>query len=113
MLVDVYANRRMLAPQYEVQSFFGRLENIVVVHFSATAQLALDAEATVILAGIRQCEINATNSMETSFYSRKGRFEVVDITCVQCLIGRIQNGQRWAIIDRSDRLQQSQYAIEE
>jgi hypothetical protein len=113
MLVDIYANRRRLAPKFQVQSFYGRLENIVVVHLSSTAQLVLDSCSTLILAAIRQCEVNATNSIGMPFYSKMGRFEVVDMTCVQCLIGRIKTDQQWAIIDRSDGLQQSHYAIEE
>jgi len=113
MLVDIYANRRMLTPKYKVQSFFGRLENLFVIHFSATAQLALETGSTLILAGIRQCEVNATNWLGYSFYSSMARFEVVDMTCVQCLVGCVKNGKRWAIIDHSDRLQQSHYAIDD
>ena len=79
MLVDIHANNRRMASRFEARPYFGQLENILVVHLPATPQLALDNESTLILAGIRQCEINATNSMGMPFYSKMGRFEVVDI----------------------------------
>lgn len=113
MLVDIHANNRRTRPKFEVRPFFGRLENILVVHMPATAQLALDTGSTLILAGIRQCEVDATNSLGMPFYSKTGRFEVVDITCVQCLVGRVQNDKQWAIIDRSGGLQRSYYAADE
>jgi hypothetical protein len=111
MLVDIHANNRRLAPKFEVQTFSGQLENILVVRLPATPQLALDTGSTLILAGIRQC-VNAINSMGL-FYSKMGRFEVVDMTCVQCLVGRVENDKRWAIIDRSGELQRSFYAADE
>jgi hypothetical protein len=113
MLVDIHATKRRVASKFEVKSFYGQLENILVICLPATAQLALATETTLILAGIRQCEIDSTNSMGMSLYSKMGRFEVVDMTCVQCLVGRVQNNKRWAIIDRSCGLQRSYYAADE
>lgn len=113
MLVDIHARRKTLAPEYEVKTFYGQLENILVICLSAHAMSAFGSGPILLMAGIRQCEVNATNSMGFSIYSNMGQFEVVDMTCVQCLVGRIPNGKRWAIIDRTDTLQQSHYIIEE
>jgi hypothetical protein len=33
-----------------------------------------------------------------------GRLDVVDVTCLQCLVGRVKDNNRWAIIDRSGHL---------
>jgi hypothetical protein len=30
-----------------------------------------------------------------------GQLDVVDITCVQCLVGQMKDGNMWAILDRS------------
>lgn len=113
MLVDIHANNRRTASKFEIQSFFGRLENILLIRLPAAPQLDINTGSTLILAGIRQCEVDAINSMGMHFYSKMGRFEVVDMTCVQCLIGRVQNGNRWAIIDRSGGVQRSHYSAEE
>src|SRR5215510_6108194 len=104
MLVDIHTNNRRMAPKFEVQPFFRWMENILVICLPATPELALDNVSMLILAGIRQCEIDATNSMGMPFHSKTGRFKVVDITCIQCLVGRIQNDKKWAIIDRSGGL---------
>jgi hypothetical protein len=113
MLVDIHANNARRMPRFEVKSFYGQLQNILVVHLPATPQLALDSEATLILAGIRQCVVTATNSMGMLFYAKMGPFEVVDMSCVMCLVGRIQTDGRWAIIDRSSGLQRSYYAADQ
>lgn len=113
MLVDKHANNKRLPPKFEVQSFYGRLENILVIRLPATPQLDLDTESLLMLTGVRQCEVTATNSMDMPYYSKMGRFEVVDMSCVQCLVGRIQKDKQWAIIDRSGKLQQSHYAVDE
>lgn len=36
------------------------------------------------------------------YYSREGYLEVVDMECVQRLVGRVKDGNEWAIIDRSE-----------
>jgi len=48
--------------------------------------------------------IEDSNSLDMHFYRDVGVLDVVDITCLQCLVGRVKDGARWAIIDRSGRL---------
>jgi len=43
------------------------------------------------------------------YYKEEGRLEVVDMTSVQCLVGRVKVGNKWAIIDRSTTLSQPFY----
>lgn len=68
---------------------------------------SLHSETTYILAAVNRCVISARNSMDMPIYDRLGRTEVVDITSVQCLIGRVPVGSQWAIIDRTGEVQQS------
>lgn len=44
-------------------------------------------------------------------YAKMGGYEIVDIKCLQCLIGRVPftNGKKWAILDRTDASQRSNY----
>jgi hypothetical protein len=112
MLVDIHASRRHLAPKFEVKSFFGQLQYIFVICLPATPQLGLDSEETLILVGVHPCVVDATNSIGMPFYSKMGPFEVVDMACIQCLIGCIQIGKQWAIIDHSGGLLQSYYAAD-
>jgi hypothetical protein len=45
--------------------------------------------------------------MNMPIYQRIGKTEVVDMTCVQCLVSRVPTGPKWAIIDHTGTIQQS------
>ena len=73
---------------------------------------ACDPE-TLILAYIHSCNPRYTNSLGMTLYDRMGVYEVVDITTVQCLVGRVP--RKWpdpdfyAIVDRSSSVNRSIY----
>lgn len=61
---------------------------------------------TIFLAAIQTCTnpTRATNGLDLHYYTKMGRIEVVDMTCVQCLVGRVKDpvvNNGWIIIDRS------------
>jgi hypothetical protein len=117
--VDIHENRRNLAPEFSdtPTPFFGQLQHILVVRLPPAQELdhELRSESTYILASIHSGKIEAVNSMGMPVYSRMGRTEVVDITCVQCLVGRVPTGQnnQWVIIDRTGTTQQSVHLRDE
>ena len=87
----------------EPHVFFGQLQNVFVVVLEASSALQLGQNTTLILAAIRSCadsKMKAENGFY--YYSREGPLEVIDLNCVQCLVGRIRDGSGWAIVDRSD-----------
>lgn len=52
--------------------------------------------------------------LDIHFYSRTGALDVIDITSVQSLIGRVKDtNDDWAIIDRSGALARAQWLGEE
>jgi hypothetical protein len=110
-LNERYRNRPPLYAQ-EPTAFFGQLLHILVVRLPPACELdrrdtALQSETTYILAAVHRCVVSARNSMDMPVYDKMGRIEVVDITSVQCLIGRVPVGTNWAIIDRTGEIQQS------
>ncbi|KAF5374458.1 hypothetical protein D9615_009129 [Tricholomella constricta] len=109
LLVDKHARSRDREPEYEPQSFYGQLENIFVVKLPATPDLELVQPATLILAAIRTCTVEAENSLDMHYYKRQGRTEVVDMTSVQCVVGRVKVGNMYAIIDRSGSMARGYY----
>jgi hypothetical protein len=119
MLVDVYAHRRNTPPKFELQTFYGQLTHIYRVHFSAAVPaLQIDEPTTFILAAIRTCVMEPDDHLlkgiDTHFYSRHGALDVIDITSVQSLVGRVQDtGGNWAIIDRSGGLARAVWAGDE
>jgi len=83
------------------------------VQLPQSAELGLEQPTVLVLAGIKSCILTAKNSLEMPYYSDQGRYEVVDITTVQCLIGRIRRGNKWGIIDRSGNLVQTYFVTQE
>ncbi|KAK0458724.1 uncharacterized protein EV420DRAFT_1620490 [Desarmillaria tabescens] len=110
MLVDRHARRRNAAVNFVREMFYGQLQHIYVIHFgSPCLQLGLeDPETTFILAAIRSCkciESEQIRGLDIHFYNSLGQLHVIDITAIQCLVGRVPCGEnKWAVIDRSGTL---------
>ena len=65
----------------------------------------------LFLAGIHLYLLEVKNSLNMPYYQLMGPFEVVDMTCVQCLVAWIpETEKRWAIIDHSGYIARSFYA---
>jgi hypothetical protein len=102
MLVDKNARSAKKPVVLEPHIFFGQLQHVFVVGLPASPALGLQQRTTLILAAIRTCcNPRMTGDNGIYYYSREGPLEVVDMECVQCLVGRIKDGNEWAIVDRS------------
>lgn len=101
-LVDRYAHRPRKTPDFESQNFFGQLNRILLLELPSAQQLDLDEPTTVIVALIR--EVKATLRNGIYYYKDFGVEEVVDLSALQCVVGRVQDRGEWAIIDRSDNV---------
>jgi len=107
MLVDKNARYKKRPVILEKKTFFGQLQNIFLLRLNNSTALRLQSSQTIILAAIRNCaNAQQRNNLDIHYYSQDGRLEVVDITCVQCVVGRVRDLQNkeWAIIDRSGEL---------
>lgn len=110
MLVDKHTRARRRDPVFELKTFYGQLEHIVLVKFlDACPPLKINAPTTIILAAIRTCNLDNDNEadkwLDIHYYSSLGALHVIDITSVQALVGRIKSsGNQWAIVDRSGSL---------
>ncbi|KIJ59999.1 hypothetical protein HYDPIDRAFT_99734 [Hydnomerulius pinastri MD-312] len=110
-LVDKNARQRNAASIYEKKTFYGKLQHIFVVRVPAHHSINLLAPETIFFAAIYPCQListpSALNSLDIHFYSTlSNTLDIVDITCVQCLVGRIpiDGGRVWAVVDRSGDL---------
>ncbi|KAF5370298.1 hypothetical protein D9758_006954 [Tetrapyrgos nigripes] len=110
-LIDQNARVRNVDIEEQRAVFFGRLQHLFVVDFPAAPTLGLEEPTTFILAGIERCDVLFKDQMGFSYYANLKPLEVLDITTVQCLVGRVIAGPtQWAIIDRSGTLERSYYA---
>ncbi|KAF8834466.1 hypothetical protein BDN67DRAFT_861609, partial [Paxillus ammoniavirescens] len=109
-LVDKYARQKRRQPEYELKMFYGHLVHLFVVRLPLAPHLNIHAPVVHILAGIETCEIQRSTDLDIHYFNKlSGSLDVVDITCVQCLVGRIPVAGGWAIIDRSGDLARALY----
>src|SRR5882757_258759 len=98
MLVDKNASYRNRPVVLEPAIFFGQLQHIIVVRLAASKTLKLMQPTTLILAAIRMCSGRHLEGNGVYYYTREGATEVVDISCVQCLVGRVSDWGRWQLL---------------
>ncbi|KAF8828176.1 hypothetical protein HHX47_DHR4000610 [Lentinula edodes] len=102
LLVDRNARSRKKRSEFTLQAFYGQLQHIFVVTLKSTLVLGIDIDTTLILARIQRAEMK--NFYSTGLFSstKMGLSEVMDMTSVQCLIGRIKAGTHgWVVLDRT------------
>jgi hypothetical protein len=101
-LVDRYARQKRITPEFELQNFFGQLQHIFVLEIPSTPRLDIAMPTTIILALIKNVKTTLVDNVY--YYKVLGVDEVVDLTTVQCVVGRIWDRDEWVIIDRSDNV---------
>ena len=104
-----YRNRPVVL---ELRAFYGELQDIVLISMPPSPALRLTQTEHIILAGIQTCILEdhaAPRGLDIHCYTQMGRYEVVDMKNVQCLVGRVLDRGQWAIIDRSGGLARAMY----
>ena len=115
MLVDIFEHQKHHKPKFQLQTFYGQLQHLFVINFNTTTciSLNLDDSKTVILAAVQTCDIDINNTalecLDIHYYSWTGALHFVDANNIQCLVGRVKDGNRWEIIDRSGSLAHTVY----
>ena len=98
----------------ELRSFFGQLQYIIVLRLPASRPLGLQEPTPVALVAIRSCPIIKSHAeLDIHYYTNEGGVDVLDVTCVQCVVGRVKDGRGWGIIDRSGSLLRAIFAAEQ
>ncbi|KAJ3875027.1 hypothetical protein F5051DRAFT_334641 [Lentinula edodes] len=113
MYIDKYANRRNIEPEFSLETFYGQLQHIYVVRFTNPCPaLQISSPRTLIMAQIKSCKLTDSQvpGLDIHFYHGMGSTHVIDITSLQCVVGRVPCGSGdWAIIDRSGSLARAGY----
>lgn len=104
--IDRLAHHRNLAPDFQMQDFYGRLLAIYVAPMKASVEIGIEADETLLLAAIQTLKVVHVPNLATPFYKHIGIIEVVDLMTIQCVGGRAKQTQGgwWGNIDRSGPL---------
>ena len=112
-LIDLHARNRSRLAEYNNATFYGQLLRIFCFTVPASTDLKLSHSEILILAEIQPCKITSKHAILDIHYFRSYATPLVfDITCIQCLVGRVGLGNscgEWAIVDRSGSLAQAIY----
>ncbi|KAI0369836.1 hypothetical protein BV20DRAFT_1036311 [Pilatotrama ljubarskyi] len=115
LLVDKNARYRNRPVILEKKTFYGQLRQILVINLGPvpSASPPQSEPSTLVLGVIRRCIIESDHrALDIHYYRRHGALEIVDITTIQCLVGRVQDRGHYGVIDRSGALARAIY-IEE
>jgi len=120
VLIDKHARNRYMKPEYIEETSYGELERIysVKVNDPATLNALFLEQDVVVFAAIHTCVLDPTPSdlrpLDIHLYSKMGPLDIVDITTIQCLVGRVKDrGNTWALIDHSGTLARAIYVDNE
>jgi len=102
-LVDKYARQKKQQPEYKMKTFYGQLHHIFVVSLPSDASLCISEPNIHILASIKTCKVECSNAaLDIHYYSKLGGLDILDIMCIQSIVGCISCANNsWAIIDQS------------
>ena len=95
--MDKYANQRRRAPEFELNDFYGQILRFVVVDIPQDDGIEA---ASLAYAVIRQVNLLDEVAGGIKYYKDLGSIVFVDLNQVKCVIGRILDRGKWAIIDR-------------
>jgi len=104
---------------FQRELHYGRLQQIISVEFPmGNSDLRLNRGSTFSFALFHQCMLTQKYSrlcdLNIHFYSEENEnLQISDTSCVHSLVGRIRDGQSWAIVDRSGGFSREAYLINE
>ena len=110
--MDLHARNRRQLVRLNMATFYGQLLRIFSFTVEALQDLNLKRPETIILAKVQPCKILFKHCiLDIHYFKAYGTPLVFDITCIQCLVGRVKldGTSGWAIIDRSGTLAQAYY----
>lgn len=88
----------------KARMFYRQLLHILVLNVKP-AVLPKNTSTTVFLRVIRTCVMDSNhNVLDIHYYKNHGHIDVVKITTIQCVVGRIKDHGCFAIIDQSGAL---------
>ncbi|KAF9053489.1 hypothetical protein BJ165DRAFT_1339455, partial [Panaeolus papilionaceus] len=98
-VVDKFAHQRRTRPVWEEREFFGQLKRILVIHVRATPHLNIPKSRNIVLALVQIAVTENVNGFHS--FKRMGKLDLVDLSTVRCVVGRVWDREQWTIVDRS------------
>ena len=106
LAVDKFAHRPRHAPQFELQNFFGQVLRFIVVNVPLSIDHGIEAQSLAYAVIDEAKVLDHGTNFYGQFYQATGPIAFIDLNQLQCVIGRILDRGKWAIVDRSTSVAQ-------
>jgi hypothetical protein len=98
--VDRNADDPALPDEPELQVFYGQLLYIARVTLPANRKIQMRRECDVLLGIVQLCkDAIGDASIRPVWYKDMGNKIAVNISTIQCAVGRVKVGDKWGILD--------------
>jgi len=87
--------------------FYRQLQYIVVIPIPESNELQTKKPKSLCLVVIRSVDTDFPNAHGTPpilFYLQTGALDLVDVKCIQCVVGCIKDWGRWGLVNHSGPL---------
>jgi hypothetical protein len=92
----------------KLKPFFGEVQRVLEIRMPKARELGIKKPETVVFVEIQSCDMEPTRApgklrgVDIWLYpGMEDGTEIIDLTTVQCLVGRIRWDGWWAVFDRS------------
>jgi hypothetical protein len=99
-LVDKFAHQRRRTSEFELRDFYGQLLRLLIINIPESQNDRVQPQ-TLVYALIKSVKLIDSTADGIKYYENFGSMEFVDLNQVKCVVGRIMDRGRWAIVDRS------------
>ncbi|KAF8493835.1 hypothetical protein BU17DRAFT_59563 [Hysterangium stoloniferum] len=97
-----HRSKKKSEPTEIQQVFYGQIHYIISLKLSSCAELNIPDTPCSLLARISPCITNGKDATESlTSYNRTSTEIFIDLRTINCVVGRVQRGRDWYIIDRS------------
>jgi hypothetical protein len=99
-LVDKFAHQRRRTSEFELRDFYGQLLRLLIINIPESQNDRVHPQ-TLVYALIKSVKLIDSTADGIKYYENFGSMEFVNLNQVKCVVGRIMDRGRWAIVDRS------------
>ena len=96
---------------FKATEYFGQLSTILVTELPSGIIPSITQPKRVVLAIISPRKTTNESSLGIPYYAEPNKVtpRAVDMNTVMCLVGRIKDRGRWAIVDRSGDMARAEF----
>ncbi|XP_006462021.1 hypothetical protein AGABI2DRAFT_143727 [Agaricus bisporus var. bisporus H97] len=87
-------------PELIPHVFFGQLKHLLVLEVPSIPQLLQDLPTKIIFAVVQS--IRSFQENNVNYYTNLGPIKIVDLSAIECVVGRVKDGNHWGVVDRSN-----------